>query len=167
MPSPTKEDLRADLDVAQAHFNQGGTALKSGQLRKAEQEFETVLDFKIPGDVAVATYFSLGEIYTTLCRDAFNPEAPWKGKAVPHAKKAFRYYAAMLNLARRYPTSPNFPDYEDILKKGEIAWQGLGEYLEAVEAKKTQIRKASKKTHPKPPPAPSPQLTLNLYPDPP
>lgn len=164
MPSPTKEDPRAELDVAQAHFNQGSTALKSGQLRKAEQEFKAVLEGKLPPDVGVMTYFSLGELYFARSREAFNPEVPWKGKAVTYAKKAHYWYEYALVLDMDYPTSPTFPEYQDAVKHCGKNWDLLGAYLDDVERKKAQLRKEAKKQHPKRPrkSPPDAQLKLNL-----
>ena len=164
MPSPPKEDPLADLDVAQAHFEQGITAMNSGKLRKAEREFKAVLEVKIPGDVAVMTYFSLGEIHYALSGDTFNPEVPWKGRAVTHAQKAYYLYEHALELSMSYPTSPTFSDYADILKRSEKNWRIIGNYLDAVERKKAQLREEAKKSKPKPPrkSPPDSQLKLNL-----
>ena len=165
MSSPSlKEDPLAELDAAQAHFDQGITAMNSGQLRKAEQAFKAVLEVKLPPDVVVMTYCNLGEIFFARSRDTFNPEVPWKGRAVTYAKKAHYCYKYALEVDMDYPTSPTFPDYQDAVKQCEKNWEILGAYLDDVERKKAQLRKEAKKSKPKPPPKSPPdfQLKLNL-----
>lgn len=115
--------------TSEYHFDQGLTALKKGYLRKAERAFKAVLDFEIPGDGVVMTYFSLGEIHYSLVMKELDPDVPLSGKKLSSAKKAYVYYAHALELSARYPSSPNFPDYADALEICKERWKAIAGFL--------------------------------------
>jgi hypothetical protein len=159
-------------DPSEDHFRQAVTALKEGHLRKAERAFKAVLDFEIPGDVVVATYFSLGEIHYSLVMKELDPDVPLSGKKLSSAKKAYVYYAHALELSEEYPSSPNFPDYANALKlckerwnaiAGFIAWsehaKGEGEASKGPRSRKASTARPSKK---EPKKGSDRQLTLEL-----
>ena len=114
------------------HFSQAVVALQGRNLQKAEMEFKAVLDFQISGDVAVMTYFNIGQIHYNTSRERFNPNVALSGARLISAKKAYLYFEKAMELSKRFPSSPNFPDYASMLNTCEKNWISIGAYSSSI-----------------------------------